>query len=297
MFAKASIHLNCKVQIICVKTNIRVNFTPPKVMDEECVKILYSHHRNLTMCQRVVEIRMNEGINDSSKQLEPDFSKVYIQRQIGVQLPEDYVPGNYLVVYGYDYFQCIYEVENYASLSVLQKFEIFIEKIPHDSPIAFICNQSEVGKLEALFVPLFVEALLRYLERKTPIVAESDPDPDIFQTWLSNNEPGRDLIARSSALINMKAKFIINLSYYSTSYEQVSASRSATSQYTFISLPLPSPEEDRAMRFLSSEKNKQSDEAYTMHRNNMENYLGGKFEPGKAQVYKSLPPPLCSNGF
>ena len=73
MFAKASIIMNCKIQIMCVKTNNRVSFTPPEVLDEDCLKILYYHHQNFTMCQRVVEIRMNDGNEDSSKQLEPDF--------------------------------------------------------------------------------------------------------------------------------------------------------------------------------------------------------------------------------
>ena len=72
-FAEASILMNCKIQTMCVKTNIRVSFTPPEVLDEDCLKILYYHHQNFTMCQRVVEIRMNEGNTDSSKQLEPDF--------------------------------------------------------------------------------------------------------------------------------------------------------------------------------------------------------------------------------
>ena len=80
MFAKASIFMNRKIQTLCVKTNVSVSFTPPEVMDEEIVKILYYDHQNFTICQRVVEIRMNEGIQDSSKQLEPDFSKVYTQK-------------------------------------------------------------------------------------------------------------------------------------------------------------------------------------------------------------------------
>ena len=73
VFAKASLIMNCKIQTMCVKTNTRVSFTPPEVMDEDCLKILYYHHQNFTMCQRVVEIRMNEESEDSSKQLEPDF--------------------------------------------------------------------------------------------------------------------------------------------------------------------------------------------------------------------------------
>jgi hypothetical protein len=51
----------------------RVSFTPPEVMDEDCLKILYYHHENFTMCQRVVEIRMNEGHFDSSKDMGLDF--------------------------------------------------------------------------------------------------------------------------------------------------------------------------------------------------------------------------------
>ena len=131
VFAKASVLMKCKIQTMCVKSNIRVSFTPPEVVNEHCQKILYYDHQKFTICQRVVEIRMN----DSSKQLEHDLSKVYIQ-EIGMQPSRDYYS---LVIYGYDYSQCIYEVEIYASLSVLQKFEIFIEKMPHDSPIAFIC--------------------------------------------------------------------------------------------------------------------------------------------------------------
>ena len=73
VFAEASILMNCKIQTMCVKTNIRVSFTPPEVMDEDCLKILYYHHENFTMCQRVVEIRMNEGNMDSSKQMGLDF--------------------------------------------------------------------------------------------------------------------------------------------------------------------------------------------------------------------------------
>ena len=41
MIAKASILMNCKIQTHCIKTNISVNFTPPEVMDGDCVKILY----------------------------------------------------------------------------------------------------------------------------------------------------------------------------------------------------------------------------------------------------------------
>ena len=258
VFARASKLINCKIQTMCVKTNIRVSFTPPEVMGEDCVKILYYHHQNFNMCQRVVEIRMNEGINDSSKQLEPDFSEVLCQK-IGSPLSRDYV------VYGYDYSHGISEVEIFGRLSVLQKFEIFFEKIPHDSSVAFVMQRS------ANFFSPFVKALLRHLGRKPPI--DANYDPDIVQTWLFNNKPGRDLIAYLSTLNNMKAKFIINLDYYLTSDKLESAAQNATSQYTFICLPFPSPDEEKAMTFLSAEKKKQSDEAYSMHRDNMENYL------------------------
>ena len=70
--------MNCKIQTLCVKTNIRVSFTPPKVMDEECVKILYYNHEDFTMCQRVVEIRMNEGLMDLSKQMGQDFLVIQV---------------------------------------------------------------------------------------------------------------------------------------------------------------------------------------------------------------------------
>ena len=73
----------------------------------------------------------------------------------------------------------------------------------------------------------------------------------------------------------MKAKFIIYLSNqlsYSMPYKQASAAN-ATSQYTFISLPLPSKDEGKAITFLGAKKNKQSDEAYPMHRKNLEQYL------------------------
>ena len=109
---------------------------------------------------------------------------------------------------------------------------------------------------------------MRYLGRKTPIDAKYDPD--IVQAWLHNKEPRGDLIAHSPTLNNMKAKFIINLSYW---YENVSAAQNATSQYTFIRPPFASPDEHEAIIFLSSEKNKQSDEAYSMHRNHFEQYL------------------------
>ena len=119
------------------------------------------------------------------------------------------------------------------------------------------------------FEPHFVKALLRHLGRRPPIDAKNDPD--IVQIWLSYNEPRRDLIAHSSALYNMKAKFIIRLSYL-TLYEQVSTAQHATSQYTNIYLE-PSPDEKIAMKFLSAEKNKQSEEAYSIYWNNFEQYL------------------------
>ena len=70
MFAKASIFMKCKIQVLCVKTNVSVSFTPPEVAHEDCIKILYYHHQNFTVCQRVVEIKMNEKNKDSSKQME-----------------------------------------------------------------------------------------------------------------------------------------------------------------------------------------------------------------------------------
>ena len=73
VFAKASIFMNCKIQTMCVKPNIRMKFTPPELLDEDCLKILYYHHKNIAMCQRVVEIRMNEGNEDSNKQTGLDF--------------------------------------------------------------------------------------------------------------------------------------------------------------------------------------------------------------------------------
>ena len=174
------------------------------------------------------------------------------------------VSRDYFVLYGYDYAQGVYEVEIHQNRSLLQKFERFFEKIPHESSIAFIYPKASLFRI-------FVKAFLRRLGRKPPIDAKQDPD--IVQTWLFNNEARRDLIAHSSTLNNMKAKFIINLSYYFTSYEQESTARNATSQCTFLSLPWPSTDEEKAMKFLSTEENKQSGEAYSMHRNNLEQYL------------------------
>ena len=90
-------------------------------------------------------------------------------------------------------------------------------------------------------------------------------DPN--QAWLSNNESKIDLIAHR---FDMKAKFIINLSS-KQSYSE--ANSSATSRYTHNYIPTPSADELEAIKFLSSEKNEQSDEAYPMHANNMEKYL------------------------
>ena len=80
-FAEASIIMNKRIQTMCVKTNIRVSFTPPEVLDEDSLKILYYHHQNFSMCQRVVEIRMNEGNMDSSKQMGLDFLVIKVTRR------------------------------------------------------------------------------------------------------------------------------------------------------------------------------------------------------------------------
>ena len=104
---------------------------------------------------------MNEANRDSSRQMVPDFSEVCIQRD------ENYVSRDYFVVYGYDYSQGVYEVEIYTNLSLLQKFERFFEKIPHESSIAFTYRKAPL-------FPLFVKALLRRLGRKPPIVVGID---------------------------------------------------------------------------------------------------------------------------
>ena len=284
MFAQASIAMNCKIQTMCVKTNIIVSFTPPEVTDEDCLKILYYHHQNVTMCQRVVDIRMNEGIKDSSKQIEPNFSEVCT-----VEMENYQALKGYHVVYEYDYSHCIYEVEihKFRSLSLLQKFERFFEKIPHDSSIAFVFDEVNFGL--CTFVTFFVKALLRHLGRKTPVMAVGDENiscyrsilclkgPDIVQTWLSNNEPRRDLIACLSTLKNKKAEFIINLSLYNP---HISSARHAASKYSNICLPPPTADEREALIFLSSKKNKESDEAYSMHRSKMEKYLRRTMEDG-----------------
>ena len=156
-FAKASIQLNRKIQTMCVKTNIRVNFTPPEVMEKESVKIIYCHHhaKKFMICQRVVEIRMNEGNKVSSKQMVPDILGIvnYVSRD--------------LTVYRYDNSQGVYQVEIHTNLSLLQKFERFFEKIPHESSIAFTYRKAPL-------FPLFVKALLRRLGRKPPIVVGID---------------------------------------------------------------------------------------------------------------------------
>ena len=139
----------------------------------------------------------------------------------------------------------------------------------------------------------FVKALLRHLGRKTPVMAVGDENiscyrsilclkgPDIVQTWLSNNEPRRDLIAYLSTLKNKKAEFIINLSLYNhdkvPENNQISSARNATSKYSNICLPTPTSDEYEAVTFLSSKKNKESDEAYSMHRSKMEKYLRREF--------------------
>ena len=253
VFAQASILMNSKIQTMCVKTNTGVRFTPPEVMDEGCIKMLYYDNQNFTMCQRVLEIKMNEGSKDLSKQKEPDFS------DLCNLLNSNEVFKDYYVVYGY--FHGVYEVKIYTSLSVLQKFERFFLKIPDDSSIAFVFNQRN------FLVPLFVKALARQLGRKPPIDAEYDQD--IVQIWLSNNEPRKDLIVHSSTLDNMKTEYIVNLS----SIHERNETRNAKSQYSHIFIPTPSRDELEAMKFLGSEKNKQSDEAYSMYRSKFEKYL------------------------
>ena len=104
---------------------------------------------------------MNEGNKDSSKQVGPDFSEVAHYRQLRCYY------RYYFTVYGYDYSQGVYEVEIHTSLSILQKFEKFFEKIPHESSVVFIYQK------RPLF-PLFVKAFLRRLGRKPPIDAAID---------------------------------------------------------------------------------------------------------------------------
>ena len=78
VFAEACILMNWKIQTMCVKTNTCVSFTPPGAKDEDFVKILYYHHENFTICQRVVKIRLNERNEESSNQLQPDFSVINV---------------------------------------------------------------------------------------------------------------------------------------------------------------------------------------------------------------------------
>ena len=276
VFAKASIFMNCKIQTMCVNTGISVIFTPTEAMDEDCVKILYYHHENLTICQRVVGIRMNEeNKNFLSKQIEANFSEVNIQKRRWERLDNNNMSSESLqllqaplcfVVYAYDYFNCIHEVEIYTNLSLLEKFERFFEKVPHDSYIVFILNRRN-----APFVSHFVKALLRQLGRKVPINAVRDQD--IVQTWLSNNEARRDLIAHASTLKDMKAEFVVNLSPNVLSLENISVRRNVTSRYTDICLPNPSHDELKAMKCFGSDKFKQSDGSYSTHRDNMDKYL------------------------
>ena len=260
VFARASILMNCKIQTMCVKTNTVVRFTPPEAMDEDFVKMIYYDNEIFTMCQRVLEIRMNEENQDLSKQMAPDFSNLCNL------LNGNYIFKDYYVVYGYDYFYGVYDIEIYTNLSLLQKFERFFEKIPLDSSIAFVFD-----KRNAPFVPLFIKALSIQLERKPPFDAMYDQD--IVQTWLSNNESRGDLIAHSSTLNNMKTEFIINLS---SIHERKFATRNAKTQYSHIFLTTPTRDEHEAMTFLSSENYKQSDEAYLMYRNKFEKYLRKK---------------------
>ena len=259
VFAEASILMNCKIQILWVQTNISVCFTPPEMMDEYCQKILYYYHQNFAMCQTVVEIRTSED-RDSSKQMEPNLAEECLQKK-NWRLFRDY-----FVIARYSYSQCIYEVDIYTSFTVLQKFEKLFEKIPQDSSIAFIFILGN-----APFVPVFVRALSRQFGRKAPIDAKNDPD--IVQTWLSNNEPRTDLIAHSSALKNMKTKFITNLSSNLLTPEEISATQNVTSQYTHICLPAPSKNEHKAMIYFSSEKHSDQDWQKNWHRQNLKNYL------------------------
>ena len=259
-FAKASKLMHCKIQTMCVNTNISVTFTPPEAIDEDYVKILYYCRDNFTICQRVVKIRMNKESKDLSKPIEPDFSKICIQQKgIG-----NYASRDDHVVYEYDCSLDVYEVKIHSSLSVLQKFERFFEKIPHDSSVGFIFIQRS-----SPFVHFFVTAILRYLGRKPPIDAKYDPD--IVQTWLSDNEARRDLITHPSTLDNMNLEYIINLSSY---LPAKGTKNPASKYYTQIRLPTPSTDEHEAMTFISSEKNKQTDEAYQMNMHNFEKYLG-----------------------
>ena len=262
MFAKAAILTNCKIQTMCVKTNFSVTFIPPEVMDEDCVKILYYpyyHNSNFTICQRVVEIGMKGENKDLSKQIAPDFSKVCIEQR-GI----DCVSRDDHVVYKYDCSTDVYEVEIGSNLSVLQMFERFFEEIPHDSSVGFIFPQDS-----SPFVHYFVKAILRYLGRKPPI--EAKYDLGVVQTWLSDNEARRDLMAYPSTLDRMKLEYIINLS---SNLPDRRTRFPASKYYTQIRLPTPSTDEHNAMTFVSSEKNVQTDEAYQMNMQNFQKYVG-----------------------
>ena len=96
---------------MCVKTNTVVRFTPPKVMDEDFINMIYYDNEIFTLCQRVLEIKMNEESKDLSKQMEPDFS------DLGNLLNGNYVFKDYYFVYEYDYFHGVYEVEIYKRCS------------------------------------------------------------------------------------------------------------------------------------------------------------------------------------
>ena len=113
---------------------------------------------------------MDEENKDSSKQIGPYFSDVCIQKFIMHSIgPKNgfthFVSKDFFVVY--DYSQGVYEVEIHTSLSLLQKFERFLEKIPDESGIVFIYQKA------SLF-PLFVKAFLKHLGRNPPIDATND---------------------------------------------------------------------------------------------------------------------------
>ena len=77
---------------MCAKTDTRVSFTPPEVMEDDHFFVYEQRKPNqhfsgpdvtTTLCQRVVEIRMNE---DQSKQMRPNFSGLCIERMGDWQL-------------------------------------------------------------------------------------------------------------------------------------------------------------------------------------------------------------------
>ena len=181
VLAKASFLTKCKIQTLSVKSNISVSFTPPEVMHEDCVKMLYYQCEEFTVCQRVAKIEMNNGNNDFSKQMGPEFTQLF--KKMHSQLFKDYH-----VVYGYDYSHGIYEFEINKHIPLLQKFERFFEKIPHDSSIVFVFNG-----MNSSFIPLLVKALLRLLGRKTPIISMPAEDRNIscfrFIPCLTKNDP------------------------------------------------------------------------------------------------------------